>query len=68
VYIGPGAKLFGPIHIGNNVKIGANAVVHADLPDDAVAALSPGFIILSRRGNRRAPALPRTEEAARESA
>ena len=27
VYIGPGAKLFGSIYIGNNTKIGANAVV-----------------------------------------
>lgn len=27
VYIGPGAKLFGNIYIGNNTKIGANAVV-----------------------------------------
>lgn len=27
VYIGPGAKLFGPISIANNCKIGANAVV-----------------------------------------
>lgn len=53
VYIGPGAKVFGKIHIGNNVKIGANAVIHKDLPDDAVAALSPGFVILSQKGNRR---------------
>ena len=28
VYIGPGAKLFGNITIGNNVAIGANAVVN----------------------------------------
>lgn len=28
VYIGPGAKIFGDIHIGNNVSIGANAVVN----------------------------------------
>ena len=27
VYIGPGAKLYGPITIGDNVAIGANAVV-----------------------------------------
>lgn len=27
VYIGPGAKLYGPIHIGDNCVIGANAVV-----------------------------------------
>ena len=29
VYIGPGAKLFGPIEIGDNTAIGANAVVNA---------------------------------------
>lgn len=28
VYIGPGAKLFGAIQIGDNTKIGANAVVN----------------------------------------
>lgn len=28
VYIGPGAKLFGPIKIGDNTAIGANAVVN----------------------------------------
>ena len=54
VYIGPGARLFGLINIGNNVKIGANAVVHRDIPDNAVVALDPGFRIISYRGNRRA--------------
>jgi serine O-acetyltransferase len=53
VYIGPGARLFGLIRIGNNVKIGANAVIHRDIPDDAVVALDPGFRIISYRGNRR---------------
>ena len=33
VYIGPGAKLFGDIHIGNNVAIGANAVVNSSFED-----------------------------------
>ncbi len=54
VYVAPGAKLIGPIRIGNNVKIGANAVVHRDVPDNAVVALDPGFRILSFKGNRRA--------------
>jgi serine O-acetyltransferase len=53
VYIAPGARVFGRIRVGNNVKIGANAVVHADVPDDAVIALDPGFRIISYRGNRR---------------
>lgn len=33
IYIGPGAKIFGPIRIGNNVAIGANAVVSKNVPD-----------------------------------
>ena len=52
VYIAPGACLFGPIRIGNNVKIGANAVIGEDLPDNAIAVLDPGFRIVSYRGNR----------------
>jgi serine O-acetyltransferase len=32
-YIGPGAKLFGPIVIGPNTAIGANAVVNRSFPD-----------------------------------
>lgn len=50
VYIGPGARVFGKITIGNNVKIGANAVIHEDLPDNAVAVLEPGFKIISHAG------------------
>ncbi|MEJ0038375.1 MAG: serine acetyltransferase [Gammaproteobacteria bacterium] len=46
VYIAPGARLFGKITIGNNVKIGANAVVYKDVPDNSVAVLDPGFRIL----------------------
>lgn len=55
VYIGPGARLFGKIRVGNNVKIGANAVVYRDVPDNAVVVLDPGFRIVSFRGNRRPP-------------
>jgi serine O-acetyltransferase len=32
-YIGPGAKVFGPITIGPNTAIGANAVVAKDFPE-----------------------------------
>ncbi len=31
--VGAGAKVLGPIKIGNNVKIGANATVLTDVPD-----------------------------------
>jgi serine O-acetyltransferase len=52
VYIAPGAKIFGKIHVGNNVKIGANAVVHRDIPDNAIVVLDPGYQIISFKGNR----------------
>lgn len=55
VYIGPGARVFGKIRVGNNAKIGANAVVYRDVPDDAVVVLDPGFRILSFNGNHRSP-------------
>lgn len=53
VYIAPGARLIGKINIGDNVKIGANAVIHKDLPDNAIAVMEPGFKIISYAGNRR---------------
>jgi serine O-acetyltransferase len=48
VYIAPGARLFGKIRIGRNVKIGANAVIYRDVPDNSIAVLDPGFRILSQ--------------------
>jgi serine O-acetyltransferase len=35
-FIGPGAKVIGPVRIGNNVLIVANSVVVRDVPDNAV--------------------------------
>lgn len=54
VYVAPGARLVGRITVGNNVKIGANAVIHRDVPNDAIAVLEPGFKIISYAGNRAA--------------
>jgi serine O-acetyltransferase len=45
VYVGSGARLIGRITIGNDVAIGANAVVTKDLPDNAVAVGVPAKII-----------------------
>jgi serine O-acetyltransferase len=44
VDIGAGAKVLGPIRIGNNVLIGANAVVVRDVPPDSVVTGVPGRI------------------------
>ena len=53
VDIGAGAKVLGPIRIGNNVLIGANAVVVCDVPDDSVAVGVPAVV-----KRRRAAASP----------
>lgn len=50
VYLAPGARIIGPITIGNEVTIGTNAVVTKDLPDKAVAVGVPAKII-SYQGN-----------------
>ena len=46
VDIGAGAKLLGPIRIGDNVIIGANAVVLCDVPDNSIAVGVPATIKL----------------------
>jgi serine O-acetyltransferase len=51
VDIGAGAKVLGPIRIGNNVRIGANAVVLRDVPDDHVAVGVPAVIKPIRRNH-----------------
>jgi serine O-acetyltransferase len=44
VDIGTGAKLLGPIQIGDNVLIGANAVVLCDVPSDHIAVGVPAIV------------------------
>ncbi len=51
VWIGPGAKIFGPITIGNDVAIGANAVVNFDVSDKAVV-VSPKSEIINYNSSR----------------
>ena len=38
--VGSGAKVLGPIKIGNNVKIGANSVVLKNIPDNVTVVRS----------------------------
>lgn len=45
VYIGPGAKLFGKIKVGDDVAIGANAVVTKDVRDHVTVVGVPAKII-----------------------
>lgn len=45
VYISAGARIIGKIHVGNNVIIGANAVVNKDVPDNCIVAGVPARVI-----------------------
>jgi serine O-acetyltransferase len=51
IVVGSGAKLLGPIRIGDNVKIGANSVVVKDVPSNSVVVGVPGNIV-SREGKK----------------
>ena len=44
-FIGPGAKLFGKINIGDNVAIGANSVVNKSFPSNVTIAGVPAQIV-----------------------
>ena len=44
VVIGAGARLLGPVEIGDGAQIGANAVVVKDVPGDAIAVGVPAVI------------------------
>lgn len=62
VNIGAGAKILGRITIGDDVDIGANAVVLTDIPDNAIAVGVPARIVmrlpasLSEEGRSKLPA------------
>jgi serine O-acetyltransferase len=55
VDIGAGAKVLGAIRIGNDIAIGANAVVLSDVPSNCIAVGIPARIIPTKpkdeRGN-----------------
>ena len=48
VFIGPGAKIFGDVKIGNNVAIGANSVVTKSFEDNVTIAGVPATIISTK--------------------
>lgn len=51
VTVGGGARLLGPVDIGDNCTIGANSVVVSDVPADCVVTGVPARII-RRQGER----------------
>ncbi len=51
VVVGAGAKILGPITIGDYTRVGANSVVVRDIPDNSVVVGVPGRVH-SRNGQR----------------
>ena len=49
VFIGAGAKIIGPVMIGDGARIGANAVVLTDVPPHATAVGIPARVVRVRR-------------------
>jgi serine O-acetyltransferase len=45
VVVGAGAKILGPIRVGDGAKVGSNAVVVKDVPDEATVVGVPGRIV-----------------------
>ena len=58
VTIGAGAKVLGPITIGHDSRIGANAVVVKPVPPDSVVVGVPGQVIMRKQRPRGAPRPP----------
>lgn len=52
VYIGPHVSIVEGVHIGNNVTIGAGAVVTKDVPDNATVAGVPAKVISYKEPGR----------------
>ena len=53
VVVGAGAKILGPISIGERVRVGANSVVVKDVPADRTVVGVPGRIVDTRAGGLR---------------
>jgi serine O-acetyltransferase len=52
VLLGVGAKILGPLTIGDNASIGANAVVIHDVPANATAVGVPARILTRKRQHK----------------
>jgi serine O-acetyltransferase len=53
VVVGVGAKVLGPVTIGENTKIGANSVVVNDIPPNSIVVGIPGKVVFRVEGGRR---------------
>ncbi|BFT29664.1 serine O-acetyltransferase [Alteromonas sp. D210916BOD_24] len=62
--VGAGAKVLGPITIGENAKVGSNSVVVKDIPDGATAVGIPGRIIITKHQDSAAAVNPQRDKIA----
>jgi serine O-acetyltransferase len=53
VVIGTGAKILGPVVIGDNTRVGANSVVISDIPSNSVVVGIPGKVVFRVEGEKR---------------
>ena len=49
VVVGTGAKILGPIVIGDGARVGSNAVVIKDVPPNATVVGVPGHLVVNKR-------------------
>lgn len=52
VLVGAGAKVLGPITVGDNARVGANSVVVADVPDGCTVVGIPGKVVKLREAGQ----------------
>lgn len=52
VVLGAGAKILGPVHVGDDARVGANAVVLRDVPDGMVAVGVPARFVDQKHSSR----------------
>ncbi|OPY75524.1 MAG: Serine acetyltransferase [Syntrophorhabdus sp. PtaU1.Bin058] len=53
VVIGTGAKVLGPVRVGDNTKIGANSVVVSEIPPNSIVVGIPGKVVFRVEGEKR---------------
>jgi serine O-acetyltransferase len=53
VVIGAGAKILGPITVGDNTRIGANSVVVNNIPPNSIVVGIPGKVVFRVEGEKR---------------
>lgn len=63
VYLGSGAKVLGPVVVGDRARIGANAVVKFDVPEDAIVMPPESRVIIRRNRGVTNDAEPAAEAA-----